>query len=149
MFEQHILVADQEAELSAELHSLDSAFRPMAVVPVAPSNIGFQLPSRVWTAMLACYAVFFAAIFMATGGSGSARFAIVVSVLYTALYFGISRIAAKQAGPEEPSPLDRGLPLETSTGLMDANSVYGQVLIVPLAIALMGVCMLVIVAFVG
>jgi len=145
MFEHNQIVADSDAELHSELHALESAFQPLAAPPVAP-NKGFELPQSVWFAMLGAYAVFFAAIAAATGGSGPARFAIVISVLYTAIYFGVARIGARQAGPEAPSPLDRGQKLPTWTGPMDAKSVYGQVLIVPFAVALFGLGILVITA---
>lgn len=109
---------------------------------------GFELPSRVWLGMLASYALFFVAIIGATGGSGHAVFAIVVSILYTVMFFGLARVIARQAGPEAMSPLDRGQPLQTWTGPMKASAVYGQVLVVPMAIASFGVAIAVIVAVV-
>ncbi len=148
MFEQQSIIADRDAEFDAELHALESVLQPMSAPPMAPKHKGFQLPKNVWIAMLSCYAVFFSAIALATGGSGEARFMIVVSVLYAAIYFGVARIGIRQAGPEEASPLEHGKPLDTWTGLMDAKSVYGQVLIVPLAVALFGIGILVITAIV-
>ncbi len=149
MFEERSIVAEREAVLEAELQPLESILQPLAAAPVAPKNAGFQLPREVWTAMLACYAVFFAAIFAATGGSGAARFAIVVSALYTAVYFGVARIGARQAGKETESPLEQGKMLDTWTGLMDKRAVYGQILIVPLAVALFSVGILIICLFIG
>lgn len=113
----------------------------------APSE-GFQFPVRVWGAMLGCYAVFFLAIFAATGSSGHAKFAIIVSVLYTAMYFGLAKVGASQAGREDPSPLDRGKPLQTWTGPMSSGSVYSQVLIVPVVLAGFGIGVASIIAFV-
>lgn len=144
MFEQQSILAEHETELETEVHALDHVLQPLAAAPVAPSNAGFQLPRSVWTIMLACYVTFFAAIALATGGSGAARFAIVISALYTAMYFGVARIGALQAGPEEKSPLELGKKLDTWTGLMDTKAVYGQILIVPLAVALFGVAILII-----
>lgn len=149
MFEQRSIVAEREAVLEAELQPLESLLQPLAAPPVPPQNAGFQLPRGVWTAMLSCYAVFFAAIFAATGGSGAARFAIVISVLYTAVYFGVARIGARQAGRETKSPLEQGKMLNTWTGLMDRRAVYSQILIVPLAVALFGVGILIITVLIG
>ncbi|WP_417818901.1 hypothetical protein [Tritonibacter scottomollicae] len=149
MFEQRAIVAERATELDVEVEALEHTLQPLAAAPVAPRNAGYQLPRGVWTAMLACYAVFFGAIAIATGGSGPARFAIVVSVLYTMVYFGVARIGARQAGAEDKSPLDQGKMLDTWTGLMDKKAVYGQILIVPLAVAFFGLGILVITTFVG
>lgn len=140
--EAHEHFADRELE--AEVAALESLLTPVAAPPVAIANPGFQLPARIWKTMVACYAIFFVAIFAATGGSGVARFMIVVSVLYTVMFFGLARIGARQAGREERSPLDRGQPLSTSTGWMDARSVASQVLVVPVIIAFFGVSIAVI-----
>jgi len=139
------LEAADPAEHEVELQALDGMFQPLAA-PVPEPHKGFELPRSVWSTILACYAVFFAAISLATGGSGHARFAIVVSIIYTAIYFGVARIGARQAGPEAPSPLERGKPLDTWTGLMDSTAVHGQVLIVPIAIALFGIVIAIIAA---
>lgn len=148
MFEEKSFVAVADVELELETQALESSLQPLAALPV-PTNRGFELPRAIWFSMLGCYAIFFGAIAFATGGSGAARFAIIVSVIYTAIYFGVARIGARQAGAEEPSPLDRGKPLQTWTGPMDAKSVYGQVLIVPVAIALFGAAILIVTGFVG
>lgn len=149
MFEQQSIVAEREAELEAELHALENVLQPLAAAPVAPTNPGFQLPRSVWITMLVCYGVFFAAVSLATGGSGAAAFAIVVSVLYTAVYFGVARIGARQAGPEDRSPLDLNKMLDTWTGPMDKTAVYGQILIVPCAVAMFGVGILAITMWIG
>ena len=65
-------------------------------------------------------------------------FSIVISVLYTAMFFGVARVLARQGGPDARSPLLRGAPLPTWCGPMDRTAVYGQILIVPLAVALFG-----------
>jgi hypothetical protein len=121
---------------------------PPAEAPAQPEARRFELPGSVWTGMLGSYAVFFAAITLATGGSGHAVFAIVISVLYTAMYFGLARVIARQAGPDAKSPLLRGEPLPTWCGPMDAKAVYGQILVVPMAVALFGVGIAVICAVV-
>ena len=149
MFEQPTIIAEHEVDLEVEVQALESALQPLAAPVIAPANPGFQLPSAVWTVMFACYATFFGAIALATGGSATAKFAIVISVLYTAIYFGVARIGARQAGPEVASPLEHGEMLDTWTGPMDKKAVYGQVLIVPIAVALFGIGILVIVMWIG
>lgn len=116
------------------------------LVSASRGYAGFELPRRVWLGMLTSYGLFFVAIVGATGGSGRAIFAIVVSILYTVMFFGLARTVARQAGPEAISPLDRGQPLQTWTGPMQASAVYGQVLVVPMAIASFGVAIAVITA---
>lgn len=148
MFEQHSFVRDDSNDQEVELAALDSQQIPPASALAAPGNPGFQLPRGVWIAMLGCYAVFLAAVLLATRGSREALFAIVISALYTLVYFGVARIGARQAGAEDPSPLTRGKPLATWTGPMDAKAVYGQVLIAPLAVALFGIAVLAITIFV-
>ena len=109
-----------------------------------PEARRFELPVSVWAGMLSSYAVFFASITLATGGSGHAIFAIVISVLYTGMFFGVARIISRQAGPDARSPLLRGAALPTWCGPMDAKAVYGQILIVPVAVALFGLVIAVI-----
>ena len=146
MLEDRREAFDQSPENELALEAL-SALSPGVSTPIVPpANPGFELPRALWVGMLACYAVFFAAIFAATGGSGHCVFAIVVSILYTAMYFGVARLAVRQAGREDVSPLERGRPLQTWTGPMNAKAVYGQILIVPAAVALFGIAILFIVA---
>ena len=149
MFEQQTLIAESEVCAEAEVRALEGLLQPLSVAPVAPANAGFQLPARVWQIMLSCYGIFFFAIFLATGGSTAARFAIVVSVLYTAMYFGVARLGARQAGREETSPLDCGGKLPTWTGPMDRKAVFAQVLVVPATVSLFGIGILIIVLAVG
>lgn len=109
---------------------------------------GFELPRSVWHLMIGCYAVFFASLFLVTAGSSNAIFVIVISVLYSAMYFGTAQILNAIGGQEAPSPLDRGKKLATSTGPMERAAVYGQVLIVPAAVAIFGVAIAMICAFI-
>lgn len=136
MFDYNLHLAEQ---VEHEVLAQDVACSEVGVSPRPEAKPGFQFPPRVWGLMLASYAVFFVAIFAATGGSGHARFAIVISVLYTAMFFGVARIGAGIGGPERLSPLDRGQPLQTWTGPMDSRSAYAQVLVVPMVIALFGI----------
>ncbi len=135
MYDDHTFLAAEHPDAVVELEALESSLSPIAAPPVAPANDGFQLPRRLWLSMFTCYAIFFGFIAIATGGSGAARFAIVVSALYTLVYFGVARIGARQAGPEVPSPLERGRALMTWTGPMEPRAVYAQILIVPAVIA--------------
>lgn len=137
------------AEITAQLDAPDNDQAPVTNGLKPSGNPGYQFPARVWGAMFACYGIFFLAILIATGGSAYARFAIIVSVLYTVMYFGVARIIAKLGGPEVASPLDGGKPLQTWTGPMSAGSVYSQVLIVPFVLALFGFGMAVIIGVIA
>lgn len=147
MFEPREILAEDHHEL-AEVQALQSTLNPLSAPPIPNRNPGFQLPPRIWGAMLASYVVFFAAIAAATGGSGHARFAIVVSILYTAMFFGLARVGAGVSGTEAASPLDRGEALQTWTGAMDRKSVFAQVLVVPVTLAIFGLGISTIAAFV-
>ena len=116
--------------------------------PVQPEWRRFELPARVWVGMIASYAVFFASVALATGGSGHARFAIVISILYTVMFFGVARLIARQAGADGRSPLLRGEALQTWCGPMSPAAVYGQILVVPMAVAGFGLGIAVICAVV-
>ena len=143
MYEHQDIVVEASADCEVELSALES-LHTLIPAMVAPQNNGFELPRSLWIGMLGFYAAFFVAIAAAAGGSVRALFAIIVSIIYTTIYFGVARIGAKQAGRERPSPLSHGKPLQTWTGPMDPFSVYGQVLIVPFAIAFFGIAVLVV-----
>ncbi|PKP97456.1 MAG: hypothetical protein CVT76_04460 [Alphaproteobacteria bacterium HGW-Alphaproteobacteria-15] len=109
---------------------------------------GFQFPAWIWGAMLGCYAIFFLSVTLATGSGGRAVFAIVVSMLYTAMYFGLATVLSSIKGHEKPSPLAQGRPLQTWTGPMSSSAVAGQVLAIPLALVVFGIGILLIVVIV-
>jgi hypothetical protein len=136
----------EPADLTHRLHA--DLVPPVSMARAQPEARRFEFPANIWVGMIASYVVFFAAIALATGGSGHARFAIVISIVYTAIYFGVGKILARQAGPDGRSPLLRGAPLQTWCGPMDARAVYGQVLVVPMAIAAFGIGIAVICAVV-
>ena len=148
MLENRSAFLADEAHAEVELAALENTVQPAPASP-AISSEGFQLPRAVWGGMIACYAAFFGAMALATGGSGVARFMVVISVLYAAIYFGLARILAKQTGAEKPSPIDRGEVLQTATGPMDAKAVFGQVLVVPIAVAIFGIGVLIILSILG
>lgn len=110
---------------------------------------GFQLPRSIWQAMFACYATFFAAMAFLVDFQRLGMFMVVVSALYTAMYFGTASILAKLPRLPDLSPLDCGRPLETWCGSMDRNAVIGQVLVVPFGVAFFGVAIAIIAAWVA
>lgn len=146
MFEHNAHIA---AEISAEQEVVEADGSVAENRQMLPCNAGYQFPAAVWGGMFAFYGIFFVAIFAATGGSGYARFAIVVSALYTVMYFGVARIIARQGGRRDISPLDQGQPLQTWTGPMSSKAVYSQVLIVPLVLAIFGIGMAIIIGLVA
>jgi hypothetical protein len=111
---------------------------PEVQPPVQPEQRGFELPSRVWRIMLACYGIFFLAMTLALGSGGMALFSIVVSALYAAVFFGVATIMARQNPARDGSPLDSKGVLHTWCGPMDRKAVYGQILVIPGAVALFG-----------
>jgi hypothetical protein len=111
---------------------------PEVQPPVQPEQRGFELPSQVWRTMLACYCIFFLAMTLALGSGGMALFSIVVSALYAAVFFGVATIMARQNPARDRSPLDTKGVLQTWCGPMDRKAVYGQILVVPIAVALFG-----------
>lgn len=114
-------------------------------LPVQPEQRGFELPGRIWQAMIACYALFFTAIIAALGSSGEAMLSILVALAYVVIFFGTARIVLHQNPARVPSPLDSEGVLATWCGPMDRKAVYGQILVVPVAVALFGIAVAVII----
>lgn len=120
------------------------------VLPIAqPESRGFELPARIWLAMIACYGLFLAAMFVALGGSGKAMLSIAVSVIYVSVFFSVGRIVVRQNPGRGASPLDRDGFLMTHFGPMERKAVYGQILVVPAAVSFFGVAVAVIIGFSG
>jgi len=109
------------------------------------SQPGFQLPHWMWATMLASYAVFFIGIATATGRDGGAWFAIVVSIGYVVMFFGLATLLNSVKGHERPSPLNRmqGV-LNTYCGPMNSKAVAAQILTVPLCFAFFAMALLLI-----
>lgn len=108
----------------------------------------FELPRAIWISMIGSYAVFLAALLGATGGNRAA-FAIVISVVYIAMFFGVARVMLGQSNPQPTSPLDRsGGKLQSLYGPLGRLEVYTQVLVVPFAVAAFGIAISVIAALV-
>lgn len=109
----------------------------------------FELPRAIWVGMIACYAVFLTALLASTGG-GRAGFAIAVSAVYVVMFFGTAGAIARQSPQQSASPLERqGAALQTAFGPMSRGAVFGQILVVPLAVAIFGIAIAVIIALAG
>ncbi|MXO58669.1 hypothetical protein GRI89_03820 [Altererythrobacter salegens] len=105
---------------------------------------GFEIPSWIWRTMVACYAAFLGLLLAATGGA-RAGFAIAISAVYVAMFFGTTRAMLRQAPPQPRSPLERpGGLLATIFGPLSRNEVVAQMLVVPFAIVLFGAAVLVV-----
>lgn len=121
-------------------HSLDPAMLALLEPAALPDN-SFEFPGWIWRAMGLAYGAFFAGLWLATAHGTAAIFALVVSIGYTAMYFGTALILVRQNLPARRSAFARGLGhLPTWTGPMSQRAVAGQVLAIPLALALFGTC---------
>lgn len=135
-----------------EQQAWDLGYHPDEAPIAAPSKPdprpivqpGFQLPASIWTMMGACYVIFFGAMAGLAADSGFALFMVLISALYTLMYFATGTILAALPGNLGRSPLDEGRPLPTWTGPMGKSAVMGQVLIVPFGIALFGTAVMLI-----
>ena len=112
--------------------------------PRIGEQVGFEVPPGIWVTMVACYALFLVLMLAATGG-GHAIFAIVISAVYVAMFFGVAKTLMSQ-GPAQPrSPLERyDGKLATLYGPLGRGEVVAQMLVVPGAVVLFGVAILVI-----
>lgn len=96
--------------------------------------------------MTACYAVFLIALLASTGG-GRAGFAIAVSAIYITMFFGTARMITLQGPQQDPAPVrNPGTHLQTAFGPMSRGAVFGQILIVPLAVAVFGLAVAIVIA---
>lgn len=108
--------------------------------PVQPEKTDLEIPNGIWLTMFACYVVFFGALLAATGRETGAVFMIVISALYAVVYFGVASVLFTQNKPANPSLFAKGIgPLITSTGPMSKGSVAGQILTIPLCLALFAI----------
>lgn len=110
----------------------------------------FGLPSWIWTAMLACYATFFGGLLIATGSDGGALMMIIISVLYTGMYFGTAGILSglgNAINGNRNSQWKDGR-LQTISGDLELSAVASQVLVVPAMFALFGMAIAIMVAIV-
>ena len=133
------------------LHDLLPEIRPAESndnLPVELQRVGertgFEIPAWVWRSMVACYALFLAALLFATGGARAA-FMIVISAGYVTMFFGLARVMLRFQSKQPASPIARsGGKLQTFYGPLGRKEVAVQMLIVPFAVALFGFSVLVI-----
>jgi hypothetical protein len=63
------------------------------------------------------------------------------------MFFGTARAVARQSPRQAASPLERkGASLQTAFGPMSRGAVFGQILVVPVAVAMFGIAVSVIIA---
>ena len=120
------------AEIAAEMQDLPARYRQ-----ASHESRTFELPASVWVVMFGSYAVFFAALFIATGQDTAAIFALVISIAYTVMYFGAAAVLNTVSAAERKSlPAARTTGgIETQTGWMDNGAAYAQILTVPIVLA--------------
>ncbi len=96
--------------------------------------------------MFGSYAVFFAALFMATGHGTAAIFALVISIAYTVMYFGTAAVLNNVSAAERKTLTTKASigGMETQTGWMDNTAAYAQILTVPILLAVFACCFAVI-----
>lgn len=127
----------------------EQARRPVSI-PAHPAHNALQVPAAIWRVMFACYGIFLGGLLHATGRDGEALFMIAISTGYTILYFGLSGVLigldGHAARPDQTAV--RG-DLDTWTGPMSPGAVAGQILTIPVCLALFGVIIAVIRAMVG
>lgn len=104
----------------------------------------FEIPARLWYAMVLCYGLFLAFMLAALGG-GYSTLVLVVAAGFVAMFFGTAKAMLDQ-GPVQPrSPLDIGnFRLPTLGGDMKEREVAIQMLIVPVCAAFFGFVVLLI-----
>lgn len=113
--------------------------------PVQPENSDMEFPAWIWAVMFVGYGVFFACMILATGKDLHALFAIAISIGYTVMYFAAASILVGLKPARRRSDFARGVaPLQTYTGPMSMTAVFGQVLVIPICLALFGFAMVII-----
>ncbi|ASK88387.1 hypothetical protein [Sphingorhabdus sp. SMR4y] len=123
------------AEINAEMQDVSRRYRG----PVHESRT-FELPAVVWVMMFGSYAVFFTALFIATGRDAAAVFALLISIAYTIMYFAAAAVLNHVSASERQAlpPAVSASGMETQTGWMDNMAIYAQILTVPIVLALFG-----------
>ena len=124
---------------------------PEAVeTPLQPETNDLQIPQPIWQAMWGAYTLFFGGLFAAVGHEASALFMLAISIAYTLMYFGTASVLFGLNRPHNKSLFEHGIgPLQTWTGPMSRSAVAGQILAVPLCLALFGVSIAIIARAVG
>lgn len=104
----------------------------------------FDVPSSIWRVMVTAYAIFFAAITLATGHDGSTIFMITISALYAAMYFGTAAVLNRVDHTNRP-PRTEGM-IQTLTGPLSYGAAFAQMLTVPILLAFFAIAIAIIVA---
>lgn len=104
----------------------------------------FDVPPSIWRVMVTSYAIFFAAITLATGHDGATIFMIVISALYAAMYFGTAMVMNRvDRANRQPH---RGGMIQTLTGPLSYGAAFAQMLTVPILLAFFAIAIVIIVA---
>lgn len=126
---------------------IDATATPSPAHMSESSSFGF--PGWIWGLFFGSYAVFFAALALATARDGYTVFVVVISVLYTAMFFGTAAVL-QGLGKGKPRGFERGEPmLDTWTGPMSTTSVAAQVLTIPVLFAFFAVVIVIMRAIIG
>lgn len=132
MDEIAMAVASGEHGIEAGVEARDSNGPRMAV----HEERTFDLPGSIWMVMLLSYAVFFGGLALAVGGSLDALGAVVISVCFAIMYFGVATIMVRIArshrteGSPRTDPASRSI--ETLTGTLPFGAAAAQILTVPI-----------------
>lgn len=136
------IAAEARIVTSEELATL------VAPAPAMPEHSDFEFPRWIWAVMLGGYGTFLGGLLGATAGGGRAEFAIAISAVYLAMFFGTAYLLAGVDGRRVGAFNRTGGKLNTSTGPMGIGSVAGQVLVLPVLLGFFGVAVAVISAIV-
>jgi hypothetical protein len=140
---------DALAELLPPVVPAEQNDNEIAVELLGGEQRGFEIPARLWIAMLACYGVFLSALLIATGG-GESTLNIAICAIYMIMFFGLVKVLVRQGPKQGRSPLDGpSRTLQTLYGPLQEREVAAQMLVVPLCVAFFGVAILVIRVCVG
>jgi hypothetical protein len=139
----------QDFAAEARIVTADELAMLIGPAPVLPEHSDFEFPRWIWVVMLGGYGTFLGGLLGATAGSGRAEFAIVISAVYFAMFFGTAKVLANVDGRRVGAFNRTGGKLNASTGPMDMASVAGQVLVLPVLLGFFGVAIAVISAIVA
>ena len=133
----------------ARIVTADELATLVAPAPPLPEHSDFEFPRWIWAVMLGGYGTFLGGLLGATAGNGRAEFAILISAVYIAMFFGTAKVLANVDGRRVGAFNRSGGKLGTWTGPMDIGSVAGQVLVLPVLLGFFGVAIAVISAIVA
>lgn len=151
LYEHDIAALTRDHGESADCVSIRADLHAATEPPRAHFSEGssFDLPGWMWGLFFGAYALFFGALALATARDGYTVFALVVSVLYTAMFFGTAAVL-QGLGKGKPRGFERGEPmLDTWTGPMSTASVAAQVLTIPVLFAFFAVAIVIMRAMIG